>query len=149
MPKRATTLSLALVPLALGLRVPQAVSRRAFAVGVAASSSACLPAFADNEDAPLYDVAGNAAERIKSEGLVKSTGKPVPGWLIGAIGVGAATAIGLNAFSSPKPDTPLPTGLFSEPNEEAYEESRWVNNVDLPWLKQEEEESADAEDEQE
>ena len=129
MAKLTTMAFLALLPLALGLRVPQGLSRRAVAFGAA---SVCLPSVADNEEAPLYDVAGQATERIRKEGLVKSTGKQVPGWLVGAIVVGAGAAFAINLFSSPKPDQPLPTGLFSEVDEEAYEESRWVNNVDLP-----------------
>ena len=109
---------------------PIATSRRAVLLGVAAS----LPSGPARAEAPLADVYSEAADRIKSEGVLKSTGKQVPPALTAAIVFGAAAATASYfVFPAKDSDHPLPTGI-SRPREDEYEKSRWVNNVDLPWM---------------
>lgn len=132
-------LALAAVRSVDGLRVrPSGSVRRDFLLGAAAAASwQALPAIAEPDEDSVLDPQA-AAERIRTEGVLKSTGKAVPLPLIAFIVGGAAAAVALNG--PPADDTPLPTGLFSEEAkaaqglEEKYESSRWTNNVDLPWM---------------
>ena len=125
-------LCIAAVSLATGLKLPTTASTRR-GVLLAASSFAANPAFAD-EDAPLYGVATEAAARIKDEGLLKSTGKQFPPGLAAALVAGGAAAFASYKFGGPKNDTPVPTGINSNVDTDAYEQSSWVKEVDLPWM---------------
>ena len=129
---RAALLLLAFVPLATGLNL---VTRR----GVLASSFAFsiqVPAFAETE---VFEKAQDAADIIREEGVLKSTGKRVPPALVGAIVLGAAAAGGAYAFDFQGGndyqlgEKPLPTGI-AQADDDKYEASRWTNEVDLPWM---------------
>ena len=138
--------ALLFVAVAAGLKpLPPASSTRRGAL-LAASSLVfnAQASFAEDEDAPLYDVAKDAAERIRTEGALKSTGKEVPLPLIGAIVLGFGAA-GASFALGIKSDTPVPTGLGTG-DAEAYEASKWINDVDLPWMPDAASEAVDAED---
>ena len=124
-------LLLAIVPLATGLK-PAICTRRG--VLVAASSFACAPAYAETE---VFETAKDAADLVKEEGVLKSTGKQVPAGLTGFVVLGSAAAAASFVFGGPgeyeRGEKPLPTGIATY-DPEKYEESRWTNAVDLPWM---------------
>lgn len=129
-------------PLGLTPGRPVAVSRRGAVFAAASSFAASLtPALADSGDAPLFEVARDAADVIRSEGVLKSTGKSVPPQLLAAIVIGGAAATA-GYFLGGSGDTPVPTGLASKrADQEAYEASKWTNNVELPWMQGQSEEA--------
>ena len=97
----------------------------------------------DDQPAPF-----RAAEKIKEEGTVlKSTGKPVPVPLIGAIVLGSAAAAGsyfLNGGAGVSSEEEAPSMYTAEEQKErfeTYEKESWVNNVELPWMKPQEPEA--------
>ena len=137
---------LALVQPSVGLRVKiepsptsNIVQRRAV-VGLAASCLATQLNVAASWSAEEID-AEAAVERIRTEGVLKSTGKPVPPFLPLIVLAGAGAAIASFMFNKPKDDIVVPTGLFPKEkiDDAAYEETKWTNNVDLPWQKAAEE----------
>jgi len=85
-----------------------------------------IPATANAEEAQ------GAMELIREEGVLKSTGKPVPPALVGAIVLGGAAAAASFKFGGAG-DTPVPTGISADADEASYEASKWTNEVELPW----------------
>ena len=118
---------------AASMKLTTSLSSRRAAIAGALSmpASSCM---AYEEVDPLA-----AADKIKAEGVLKSTGKPVPPALLGFIAFGGIAA-GASFFfdrGTPSSSSSRPA-LYTEEEQkarfEAYEKDNWVNSVDLPWM---------------
>ena len=106
-------------------------SRRAAIAGaLSLPASSCM---AYEEEDPLA-----AADKNKGEGVLKSTGKPVPPALLGFIAFGGIAAGASFFFDRGTPSSSSRPALYTEEEQkarlEAYEKDNWVNSVDLPWM---------------
>ena len=82
-----------------------------------------------------------AADLIRNQGILQSTGKRFPPSLLGAIAFGGAAAAASYAFqgqTTSNVSSVVQNGRYSEEEMrerfEAYEKSKWTNNVKLPWM---------------